>query len=127
MYSNIREYNTIKFFRGRKRNNAEMQRLADSGSDFEYRRLLIKENELDLHIYYSRMTVYNCLSWAFLTLALCCFQFSIPVSVLLGLAFISRALAYLCKRKFQYVFRCYILALAVVDCVIRQDHGITFR
>jgi len=127
MYSNIREYNTIKFFRGRKRNNAEMQRLADSGQDFEYRRLLIHENELDLHVYFSRMIIYTWLSWGFLVLVLYFFQFPIITSIILGNAIIFRVLAYRYKKKFQFVYRCYTLALAVVDSVIRQDHGITFR
>jgi hypothetical protein len=125
MKNNIREYHTLRFLRGRKRNNAEMQRLADSGQDFEYRRLLIEENELDLHIFFSWMTVFNWLAWGFLALALSSFQFPMITSVFLGLAIISRVSAFKYKKKFQYVFRCYILALAVVDCVIRQDHGIS--
>lgn len=127
MTDNIRVYHSLRLFRGRRKNNEEMQRLADACMDFEYRRLLIEENELDLHVFYSRMTVFNWLSWAFLALVLCYFQIPFISSVLLGLAFISRALAYRCKRKFQFVFRCYNLALAIVDSVIRQDHGITFR
>lgn len=127
MYSNIREYNTIKFFRGRKRNNAEMQRLANACLDFEYRRLLIYENELDLHIIFSWMTVFNWASWVFLALALMCFQLPIIASVLLGTAIISRALSSYYWKMFRYVFRCYILALRVVDCVIQQEHGIGLR
>jgi hypothetical protein len=127
MKGNVREYNTLRFFRGRRRNNAEMQRLADSGQDFEYRRLLIQENEVDLHIYFSRMIIYTWLSWGFLVLALSGFKFPIISFVLVGLAIISRVSAFRCKRKFQFVFRSYNLALYIVDCVIRQDHGITFR
>jgi hypothetical protein len=123
--NNIREYHSLRFFRGSKRNNAEMQRLADACMDFEYRRLLIEENELDLHVYFSRMCVFNWMSWGFLALALCCFQIPFITSVLYGLAIISRGLAYRCKKMFQFVFRCYILALSIVDSVILQDHGIT--
>jgi hypothetical protein len=126
MRNNIRIYNTLRLFRGRKRNNAEMQRLADEGLDFEYRRLLIEENEIDLHVFFSRMTIYNWLSWVFLAMALVCFQFPILSSVFLGTALISRVSGFRYKKKFQFVFRCYILALAVVDSVIRQDHGISF-
>jgi hypothetical protein len=119
MTDNIREYHSLRFFRGSKRNNAEMQRLADACMDFEYRRLLIEENELDLHVYFSRTTIYNWLSWGFLALALCCFQFPIITSVLLGHAIVTRVLASRYMKKFQFVFRCYILALAVVDHVIQ--------
>ena len=55
MKDNIRECQTLKFFRGKKRNNVEMQRLAEARLDFEYRRLLIEENELDLHVAFSKM------------------------------------------------------------------------
>ncbi len=127
MKNNIRVYHSLRFFRGIKRNNAEMQRLADEGLDFEYRRLLIEENELDLHIYFSRTVVYNWFSWGFLALTLICFQFRIITSVILGLALLSRALSYRYRKKFQFVYRCYILALTVVDCVIKQDHGITLQ
>lgn len=123
--NNIRIYNTLRLFRGKRRNNAEMQRLSDEGLNFEYRRLLIEENELDLHVYFSQMTAYTWLSWVFLVLALCCIQIPIISSGLLGLAIFSRAMAYCCNRKYKYVFRCYLLALYIVDCVIRQDHGIT--
>ena len=127
MGDNIREYNSIKFFRGSKRNNAELQRLANAGLDFDYRRLLIEENELDLHVYFSRMTIYNWVSWGFLVLALICFQFPIITSVFLAPAIISRVLAIRCKKMFRFVFRCYILALSIVDSVIQQDHGISLR
>lgn len=127
MKNNIREYHSLRFFRDSKKSDAEMQYLADTGQDFEYRRLLIEENELDLHIYFSRMTFFNWLSWGFLALAFCPFQFPIMTSGFLGLAIIFSILAYICKRKFKFVLRCYILALAVVDCVIQKDHGISIR
>jgi hypothetical protein len=127
MRENFREYPNLKFFRCKKRNNAEMLRLADAGLDFEYRRLLIEENELDLHVYFSRMTFYNWLAWGFLALAFCCFQFTIITSILFGLALIFRILSWISKRMFEFVFRSHNLALAFVDCVILQNHGISFR
>lgn len=127
MPENVREYQTIKFFRSTKRNNAEMQRLADAGLDFEYRRLLIEENEIDLHLYFSRMTVYSWLAWSLLVLALYYHQFPIITSVLVGLALIFRILSWLSKRMFEFVFRSYNLALAIVECVILQNHGVSFR
>ena len=89
MRNNIREYQTLKFFRGRERNNAEMLRLSEAGLDFEYRRLLIEENELDLHVAFSKMTVYKWLSWSFISLALYYIQYPVLVSVFLGLAILS--------------------------------------
>jgi hypothetical protein len=123
----IREYQTIKFFRGSKRNNSEMQRLAEARLDFEYRRLLIKENELDLHVHFSRMTLYGWLSWFFLVLVVACLPFTTISYILLGFALLTRILSFLSKRKFQFVFRSYNLALAIVDGVIFNEHGISLR
>lgn len=123
----IREYQTIKFFRGSKRKNSEMQRLAEAGQDFEYRRLLIQENELDLHVYFSRMIVHNWLSWYFLALAIGCLSFPFISSIILGFALVTRILSLISKRKFQFVFRSHNLALAIVDSVILNEHGISLR
>ena len=125
MKGNIREYDTIKFFRGSKRNNSEMLRLAEARLDFEYRRLLIEENELDLHVQFSRMTVYGWLSWSFLVLVAACLTFPLISNIILGLAFLTRILSFISKRKFQFVFRSYNLALAIVDCVIFNEYGIS--
>ena len=127
MNNRIREYDTIKFFRGRKRNNSEMLRLAEARLDFEYRRLLIKENELDLHVYFSRMTVYNWLSWSFLVLAFCFLPYPLISSIILGFALLTRILSLISKKKFQFVFRSHNLALAIVDGVIFNEHGISLR
>ena len=123
----IREYQTIKFFRGRKRKNSEMLRLAEARQDFEYRRLLIQENELDLHVYFSRMIVHNWLSWYFLALAIGCLSFPFISSIILGFALVTRILSLISKRKFQFVFRSHNLALAIVDSVILNEHGISLR
>lgn len=123
----IREYQTIKFFRGCKRKYSEMLRLAEARQDFEYRRLLIQENELDLHVYLSRMTVYNWLSYSFLVLVAVSLPFP-PISyIMLGLSFLTRILSKISKRKFQFVFRSHNLALAIVDSVILNEHGISLR
>jgi hypothetical protein len=127
MAKNIREYQSIKFFRGRKRNNAEMQRLADAGMDFEYRRLLIEENELDLHVNFSRMIVYKWLSWSLLALAFSCLQHPILIFMVLVFALISIILSFIYKKKFQLVFRCYNFALAILDGVILNEYGISLR
>lgn len=118
MADNTREYQTIKFFRGSKRNNAEMQRLADAGLDFEYRRLLIAENELDLHVAFSKMIVWKWLAWIFLALAFICLRLPIISYILIGLAVLSLFSSILNKRFFQFVLRGHNIALCFVDCVI---------
>ena len=127
MYSNIREYNDIKFFRGKKRNNAEMLRLAEAGLDFEYRRLLIEENELDLHVAFSRMIIYRWLSWSLLALAFSILQHHIMSLIVLGFALISIILSFIYKKKFQFVFRSYNFALAILESVILNEYDISLR
>jgi hypothetical protein len=127
MTNNSREYQTIKFFRGRKRNNAEMQRLAEARLDFEYRSLLIEENELDLHVAFSKMMVWKWLSWGFLTLAIICLQHPLIALIFFGLVVISCFFSFINKRFFQFVFRSYNLALVFVDGVIFDRYGISFR
>jgi len=124
MNNNIREYQTIKFFRGRKRNYAEMQRLADERKDFEYRRLLIEENELDLHVAFSKMIVWKWISWFFLVTSVFCFGTQSMFYSLIALSFISQILSFKYKRFFQFVFRGYNLALGIVDSVIENEYGI---
>lgn len=104
-----------------------MLRLAEARLDFEYRRLLIKENELDLHVHFSRMTVYSWLSWFFLVLVVACLPFPLISYIMLGFAILTRILSYLSKNKFQFVFRAYNLALAIVDGVIFDEHGISLQ
>jgi len=124
---NIREYQTIKFFRGKERNNAELQRLADAQLDFEYRRLLIEENELDLHVAFSKMIVWKWLSWSFLAMTIVYFQYPIISFIFLGMAIISQFLSFINKRFFMFVFRGYNLTLGFVDCVIYDKYGISLK
>ena len=124
MTGNFREYDTIRFFRGAKRNNAELTRLAVAELDFEYRRLLIQEYELDLHVEFSKMSVYCWLTWSFLLVAFCLWQYSIISAVFFGLALISRILSILYRRRFQLTFWRYNFALSIVDAVIYNDYGI---
>jgi hypothetical protein len=126
MKENIRVYQSIKFFRGKKKNNPEMQRLSDAGLDFEYRRLLSEENELDLHVAFSKMLVYKWFSWCFLALAQYFVQHPIISSVLLGLAILSQFFSFINERFFQFVFRSYNIALGFVDGVIFDRYGILF-
>ena len=126
MTNNFREYETLKFFKGKERNNAEMLRLAEAGLDFEYRRLLIEENELDLHVAFSKMIVWKWLAWSLLALAFSCLPMTIMSFILLGLAVLSLFFSYLNKRFFQFVLRSHNLALSIVDVVIKQEYGISF-
>jgi hypothetical protein len=125
MTDNIREYQTLKFFRGSIRNNAEMLKLAEAGLDFEYRRLLISENELDLHVAFSKMIVWKWLAWSFLTLAFICLQHPLIALIFLVLTALSQLFSLINKRFFQFVFRSYNLALGFVDGVIMDKHGIS--
>jgi hypothetical protein len=127
MKTYVREYQTLKFFRGSKRNNSEMLWLAEAKQDFEYRRLLIYENELDLHVFFSRMTVYNWLSWFFLIMVFGWLSNPLIFYIILGLALLTRTLSYFYKKKFKFVYRSYNLALAIVDCVIFNEYGISLR
>lgn len=124
MRNNIRKYNTIRFFRGTKRNNAELQRLAEAELDFEYRRLLIQEYELDLHVELSKMTVFRWFSWSSLALAFCYWQHSIITAIFFGLALISSILSILHIRRFQLTFWRYNFALSIVDAVIFNEYRI---
>jgi len=126
MKDNIREYQTIKFFRGKQRNNDEMLRLSDAGLYFEYRRLLIEENELDLHVAFSKMMVWKWLSYGFLILAIICLQLPIASLIFLGLVVLSKFLSFINKRFFQFVFRSLNLSLSIVDMIIKQEHGLSF-
>lgn len=127
MRENIREYQSIKFFRGCKRNNSEMQRLADAGLDFEYRRLLIEENELDMHVAFSKMMVWKWLVWGFMVFAICFLQHPVIASVFLVLAILSQFFSFINKRFFQFVMRGHNIALGFVDAVIFNKYGISFR
>jgi len=126
MKKNIREYQTLQFFRGKKRNIEEMQRLADEGLDFEYRRLLIEENELDMFVAFSKEVIWKWLAWGFLVLAICFVQYSVALFPLLGLAVLSIFFSYLNKRFFQFVMRGHNLALGIVEGVIFDKYGVSF-
>jgi hypothetical protein len=126
MKNNVREYQTLKFFRGRERNTKEMQRLADAGLDFEYRRLLIEENELDMHVAISKMVVWKWFAWGFLVLSICFMQHPVALFVILGLAVFSLFFSFLNKRFFQFVLRGHNLALGIVEGVIFNKYGVSF-
>jgi len=125
MKSNIREYDRIRFFRGSKRKNAEMMKLAEAHLDFEYRRLLIHENELDLHVAFSKTIVWNWISWTFLVFSIFFIQNPIIFYGLMFAFLTSQIFSYKNKKHFKFVFRAYNLALSFVDAVIKNEYGIT--
>ena len=127
MPDDIREYTYLKFFRGSRRNNNEMLRLAKAGQDFEYRRLLIEENELDLHVYFSRRIIWNRIAIGFLALAFTCSQLPVLAIIFIVLALLFRFFSWVSKKNFEFVFGSYNLALGFVDGVIKDKHGILFR
>jgi hypothetical protein len=120
MKNNIREYKTIKFFRGVTRDD-ELIRLAEARQDFEYRRLLIEECELDLHVYFSRQTVFNWLSWSSIAMTFFCLKHPVITPIFFGLALLFRLFSWINKNKFKSTFRGYNLALALVDCAIKKS------
>lgn len=126
MAENFKEYQTIKFFRGSKRKHAEMQRLAESRKDFEYRRLLIEENELDLHVYFSRRVIFNWLSWSFLALALSSLQHPMMTTAFIVLALLLKICSWVNRKKFEFVFSSYQLVLNAVNTVIEREYGFSF-
>jgi hypothetical protein len=125
MTDNFREYQTIKFFRGKKRKDAELVRFAETKQDLEFRRLFIEESELDLHVYYSRMTIYNWLSWNFLALAIYYSKYPVITYAVFGLAVISHILSLISKKKFEFVFRRYNFALSIIESLIYNEYGIS--
>ena len=127
MKENIREYSTINFFRGKKRNNVEMLRLSEARLDFEYRKLFIYENELDLHVYFSRRIIWNRIAIGFLALAFVCLLLPVIAIIFIVLALVFRFFSWVSKKNFEFVFRSYNFALSIVDGVIFDKHGISFR
>jgi hypothetical protein len=127
MRNNIREYQTFKFFRGRKRKFEDMEKHSNEGLDFEYRRLLIQENELDLHVAYSKEVIWKWLAWSFLALALYFVQHPIMSFIFIGLAVLSLFFSYLNKRFFQFVLRGHNIALGFVEGAIFDKYGISFK
>jgi len=121
---NNREYHTLRFFRGKKRNNAELAAHTEADIDFNYRRLIIKEYELDLHVQFSRMTIYSWLAWSFLLVAFFFFQHLVLTSILFGLSVLSGVLSIIYKRRFRSTFRDYHFILSIVDSVIFRNTGI---
>lgn len=126
MSNNFREYQNLKLFRGSKRKHAEMQRLADAGLDFEYRRLLILENELDLHVYFSRKIVWDWLAWSLIVLAISCFQQPTVTTAFFVSSIGFKVCSWVNRKRFEFVLRSYTMVLKMVNIVLEREHGLLF-
>jgi hypothetical protein len=125
MKTEYRTYgNAIRVLRG-KRKNDQLVELAEAQRDFEYRRLLIEERELDLFVYYSRATVSNWISWALIFLSIFFFQYSVMFISLFIISLSFQLVKYFWNRKLQNTFQKYIFSLKLVDGVIKNDYGIS--
>lgn len=124
--NNTRTYDSIKLVRGKRRND-ELNRLADEQQDFDFRKLFIEENELDLQVLFSRRVFSRWLSCSFLAFTLFFLPHIVTTIILFGLAVLTRIISYIYKRKFENRFRCYSFSLRVVDYVILKDHDISVK
>jgi hypothetical protein len=118
MKNNVREYDKLKLFRN-KRRNSELLLLAETQQDFDYRKLLIEENEINLHVFFSRMIVANYLSWFLLAASI----YFIPFLVL-PLAIVLRVFSYKSKKNFEKTYKSYQTVLSAVNLIIKREYGI---
>jgi len=119
-----RDYPTIKIIRG-KRKNEELCKLANAGQDFDYRRLLIEERELDMHVYYSRKRLSNLLSWGFIALAIAYFQFPALMIILFGISLSLQISKVYWNKQLNIIFDKYVFSLTIVNGVIKSEYGIS--
>lgn len=127
MRNNIREYHSIKFFRGTPFKLEELMRLSEADDHFGHRRLHIEEFELELHVYFSRKIVFKWLSWSLLALAMSIIFLHLLSIVLTVVAGCCSLASYYNHRKFQHTYRCYTFGLAVLNIVIKREYGISFE
>jgi hypothetical protein len=120
----IREYNSLKLFRGTPFKTEELLRLSEADDHFGHRRLHIEEFELELHVFFSRMIVFKWLSWTFLALAMSFLIFHLLSIIITVVAVICNLASYYNHRKFQSTYRCYTFGLAVLNIVIKREYGI---
>lgn len=120
----IREYNTLKLFRG-KRKNDELNRLSSSNLDFEYRRLYIEERELDLHVFCSRETVFNWAFISFMGLAIYLFQYPLLALTMFGFGLVAKMTSFRYRFLVNRVIIIYSLVLKIVNSAIYNEYGIS--
>ena len=124
MKNNIIEYSTINLIRDERRND-ELSRLSESQDDFEFRRLFIDEREKDLHVFFSRRIVANFFMWTLLFFTAVTLQSPALSLFLLGLSVSCKIIAYYNHRMYIKVNFIYSNSLSIVNCVIKNDYGIT--
>jgi hypothetical protein len=117
-----RTYATLKLFRG-KRKNVELERLSEEEKDFDYRRLLIEENEKDLHVFFSRKKVFEIVGVILFACSLIAIKLSILSKVLLILATIALVVSLYNRRKYKKTVEKLQFCLMLVDHVIEQTYG----
>ena len=121
----IKIYDTLKLRRGERKND-ELHELSLSKQDFEYRRLYIKERELDLHVFFSRAKIASMVSWSFLGLAIWFIQSPLLALCVFGLGVIARIVSIYYQKQYDKVEKIYSRVLKIVESVIREDYGISF-
>ena len=125
MMNRIKTYNTLKLQRGERKND-ELHQLSLSKQDFEYRRLYIKERELDLHVFFSRAKIASMISWSFLGLSIWFIQSPLLALCVFGLGVTARIVSNYYQKQYNKVEKIYSRVLKLVESVIRKDYGISF-
>jgi len=119
-----REYDTLKLRRGERRND-ELRKLSESNKDFDYRRLYVKERELDLHVFFSRKFIGNVAGWSFLALAVCYFQYPFLALTMFGLSLAAKIYSEYNHQMYSKVNWIYTNCLRIVDSAIEKEYGIS--
>jgi len=121
---NIRTYETIRLFRGKRRVD-ELVKLSEEKRDFEFRRLFIEELEQDLHVIFSWQTIYGWIAWVFIFFSILFFKNPSTFYLFVGISLIAKTFSFFQREKYKKVFKGYRFSLACVDSVIKKDYGIT--
>lgn len=124
MKTNNRTYTTLRIFRGRNRNN-ELVKLADAQKDFEYRRLLIEEREIDLHVFFSREKISEIISWILILFSIMFYVLPILSIFLFLSSLFFQIFKHYWRWRFIQRFKMYMFSLKIVDSVIFNDYGIS--
>lgn len=119
----VRKYKTLKFFRGKRKDN-ELKKLSKEKKDFQYRRLLIEECEKDLNTIFTKKIIFEIIGFLFLYLSLINHKtifFNIFILVCVFFLFISLFQ----KRKYKKTLIKYKKSFIIVDNVIKKEYGIS--
>ena len=116
----------LKFFRGRKRKEAELMKLAEEERDFEYRRLLIEETTLDIQVAYTRSAFFKdvfivCLFFS----ALLVISEHLFTEAFFGIAVVAVIISLSYKRQYKKIVKKTHDTLLLVDGVIKETSGIS--